>query len=137
MEAPAGLVPLSRPLMTAEVLDGAFRLFRAGLLRCLPYSGLTVLVLELPALHATFFRGSFGGAANRAGGHMDRYLVPAISMLLGIALIGVLAVRLSAVSRGLRPRFRAEVITVLRRWPAGVIATAIALAFTVALLGVV
>ena len=46
---------LPRPLMTGEVLDAAFRLFRAGLLRCLPYSGLAVLVLELPTLYATFF----------------------------------------------------------------------------------
>ena len=33
LSAPSGLLPLSRPLMTAEVLDAAFRLFRAGLLR--------------------------------------------------------------------------------------------------------
>ena len=42
--------------MTGEVLDAAFRLFRAGILRCLPYSGLAVLVLELPTLYSTFRR---------------------------------------------------------------------------------
>ena len=40
--------------MTAEVLDVAYRLFRAGIFRCLPYSGLAVLVLELPTLYSTF-----------------------------------------------------------------------------------
>ena len=54
LSAPVGAVPLPRPLMTSEVLDAAFRLFRAGLVRCLPYSGLTVLVLELPTLYSTF-----------------------------------------------------------------------------------
>ena len=44
----------ARPLMTAEVLDAAYRLFRAGIFRCLPYSGLAVLVLELPTLYSTF-----------------------------------------------------------------------------------
>jgi hypothetical protein len=37
--------------MTVEVLDAAYRLFRAGIFRCLPYSGLAVLVLELPTLY--------------------------------------------------------------------------------------
>ena len=46
MDIPGGLLPLPRPLMTGEVLDAAFRLFRAGLLRCLPYSGLAVLFLR-------------------------------------------------------------------------------------------
>ncbi len=31
LEAPVGLLPIPRPLMTGEVLDAAFRLFRASL----------------------------------------------------------------------------------------------------------
>jgi hypothetical protein len=128
LQAPVGLLPLSRPLMTGEVLDAAFRLFRAGLLRCLPYSGLAVLTLELPDIRATFFPGGAFGT-----GAQGRYVLEAISMLLGVALLGVLTLRLSAVSRGLRPRVRREVVAVLKRWPAAVIATVGALAFPGAL----
>jgi hypothetical protein len=121
---PAGLVPLARPLMTGEVLDAAFRLFRAGLLRTLPYSGLAVLVLELPTLYETFLRTRATGSSA-----WDRGAILVIAMLLGVALLGVITLRLHAISRGLRPRFRAEIIKVLSRWSPAVIATLAAFGF--------
>src|SRR4051812_19131620 len=125
--APLGLLPLPRPLMTGEVLDAAFRLFRATLLRCLPYSGLAVLVLELPTLYAAFL------IPERAGGSFVvshfRMTGFAVVLLLSVALLGVLTLRLHAVSRGAKPRFRGELLTVLRRWPNAVIATSAALGF--------
>jgi hypothetical protein len=130
LETPAGLVPLARPLMTGEVLDAAYRLFRAGLLRTLPYSGLAVLVLELPTLYGTFFRG---GAERFAG---ERTVILALALLLGVALLGVITLRLRAISRGLRPRFRTEIATVLRRWPAAVLATVAAFGFPLLLAAV-
>jgi hypothetical protein len=112
----AGLLPLPRPLMTGEVLDAAFRLFRAGLLRTLPYSGLTVLLLELPTLYLDFlFRGKRAPMLEVLG----YFAVLALSA----ALLGVITLRLHAISRGLRPRFRSELLTVLRRWPMALIAT--------------
>jgi hypothetical protein len=118
LEAPVGLLPLPRPLMTGEVLDAAFRLFRASLLRCLPYSGLAVLVLELPTLGATFL----------VIPHF-RIVGFLIVLALSVALLGVITLRLHAVSRGVKPRFRAEIIAVLRRWPTSLIATVAALGF--------
>ena len=101
LQVPDGLLPLPRPLMTGEVLDAAFRLFRAGLLRCLPYSGLAVLVLELPTLYSTFF---FTPVPSRV---IHNYAVPPlhlatslIVLLLSVALLGVITLRLLAVSRG-------------------------------------
>lgn len=124
LATPAGLVPLARPLMTGEVLDAAFRLFRAGLLRTLPYSGLAVLVLELPTLYETFLRSrSVGSSA------WDRGAVFVLAVLLGVALLGVITLRLQAISRGQRPRFRAEIVTVLGRWAPAVIATLAAFGF--------
>jgi len=139
LDAQAGLLPLPRPLMTGEVLDAAFRLFRAGLLRCLPYSGLAVLVLELPTLYATFLAppSGFNGlirAASPVAGTSGRLWVYLLSLLLGVALFGLLTLRLHAISRGQRPRFRREIKTVLQRGLPAVIATMGALGFPLALL---
>jgi hypothetical protein len=128
LQAPAGLLPLSRPLMTGEVLDAAFRLFRAGLVRCLPYSGLAVLVLELPSLYMTYvFQGRRDAALEAAG-----YFVV---LLLTAALLGLITLRMYAVSRGEQPRFRSEALAVLRRWPNAVIAMLGGLGFPLLLFG--
>lgn len=128
LRAPAGLLPLSRPLMTGEVLDAAFRLFRSGLLRTLPYSGLAVLVLELPTLYWDFiFPGKREVLLELAG-----YLVV---LALSAAMLGVITLRLLAISRGSRPRFRTELLTVLRRWPMALIATIGALGLPLLLFG--
>ena len=118
--------------MTGEVLDAAYRLFRAGLLRTLPYSGLAVLVLELPTLYSALFadsnlitfarfRGGFDGTNGL--GVSDSTLVFICALLLSVLLFGVITLRLHAVSRGERPRFRREIVTALKRWPAALIAT--------------
>jgi hypothetical protein len=146
-QASVTLLPLPRPLMTGEVLDAAYRLFRAGLLRTLPYSGLAVLVLELPTLYGALFGGSSFIAGGLRGGGMSEQLVrvAAVSdstfvfvcaLLLSVLLLGVITLRLHAVSRGERPRFRREIITALKRWPAALIATLAALGFPLLLFGI-
>src|SRR5689334_5508166 len=117
-----GLLPLPRPLMTGEVLDAAFRLFRAGLLRTLPYSGLAVLVLELPTLYLDYVSRGKHELWFEVLGYF-------IVLCLSAALLGVITLRLHAISRGLRPRFRGELVTVLRRWPSALIATIGAVGF--------
>jgi hypothetical protein len=146
LDAQVGLVPLPRPLMTGEVLDAAFRLFRAGLLRCLPYSGLAVLVLELPTLYETFFLAQGSGIDGRSAVMVKsvvsrapsssmpgEYITYLIAVLLSVALFGVITLRLAAIARGERPRFRKEIATVIRRWPTSIIATFGALGFPAAL----
>jgi len=127
LQAPAGLLPLPRPLMTGEVLDAAFRLFRAALLSCLPYSGLAVLVLELPTLYATFMIPGLRGKDLV----ISHYQVTGflVVLALSVALLGVITLRLHEISRGAKPRFRTELFTVIRRWPTAVIATVAALGF--------
>jgi hypothetical protein len=131
MNASVGLLPLPRPLMTAEVLDAAFRLFRTGILHCLPYSGLAVLVLELPTLYSTFF------APIRASGsgipHLD-VISYGVVFLLSVPLLGVITLRLNALARGERPRFRTELATALSGWPMGLFATAFAFGYPLLLL---
>jgi hypothetical protein len=53
--------------------------------------------------------------------------------LLGVALFGVITLRLAAIARGERPRFRKEIATVIRRWPTSIIATLGAFGFPAAL----
>jgi hypothetical protein len=120
------LLPPTRPLMTGEVLDAAYRLFRAALLRTLPYSGLAVLVLELPTLYEAMFGGGQG---------MSK-VVFVSALLLSVLLFGVITLRLHAVSHGERPRFRREVGTALRRWPGAIIATLAAFGFPLTIYGV-
>jgi len=124
----AGLLPLPRPLMTGEVLDAAFRLFRAGLLRTLPYSGLAVLVLELPTLYWDFILPGKHDIRFQSLGYL-------LVLALSAALLGVITLRLHAISRGLRPRFRGELTTVLRRWLPALIATIGAVGLPVLLFG--
>lgn len=131
MDAPVGLLPLPRPLMTAEVLDAAFRLFRAGILRCLPYSGLAVLVLEFPTLYSTFFAPVRG--ADFSIPHIT-LLSYALVFVLSVPLLGVMTLRLNALAQGVRPRFRSELASALRGWPLGLFATAFALGYPLLLL---
>jgi hypothetical protein len=116
MDAPQGLLPLPRPLMTGEVLDAAFRLFRAGALRSLPYSAVMILLLYLPALWSIFMESALlSGELTPLG-----YLAV---MVLSVPMLGVITLRLDALARGERPRFRLEAGTALLRWPTAVIAT--------------
>ena len=132
MDTPVGLLPLSRPLMTGEVLDAGFRLFRAGILRTLPYSGLVVLILELPTLYAMLFtRASLGVAFVVTNYHPFAH---AMAFLIAVPALGAIMLRLNTVANGGRPRFRAEIVTALRRWLPGVIATVGAFAIPVTLL---
>jgi hypothetical protein len=133
LSAPVGLLPLARPLMTGEVLDAAFRLFRAGLLRTLPYAGLVVLALELPTLFATFLRPVTDDLPLAS---VDfNAAIYFIVLLLSALLLGVVTLRLHAVSRGQRPGFRREVGTALWRWPSAILATLGALGIPMFLFG--
>jgi hypothetical protein len=130
MNASVGLLPLPRPLMAAEVLDAGFRLFRSGILHCLPYSGLAVLVIELPTLYATFLAPRVG--VNLLSGNLKlvSYL---LVFLLAVPLLGLITLRLNALAEGSRPRFRPEVAAALSRWPMGIFATAFAFGYPLAL----
>ena len=121
--------------MTGEVLDAAYRLFRAALLRTLPYSGLAVLVLELPTLYEAMFGG---GQSLPFGfrGLTEGTAVFVSALLLSVLLFGVITLRLHAISHGERPRFRREVGTALRRWPGAIIATLAAFGFPLTIYGV-
>ena len=126
----SGQIALARPLMTVEVLDAAYRLFRAGIFRCLPYSGLAVLVLELPTLYSTFLFTP--GTRTYFGSSELRWIAYGTVFLLSVVLLGVITLRLHAVAQGVRPRFRREIGIALKRLPTAVIATLFAFAYPLA-----
>lgn len=131
VDAAAPLSP-ARPLMTAEVLDAAYRLFRAGIFRCLPYSGLAVLVLELPTLYSTFLN-SPGSGTTFVIPHF-RQIGYVTVFLLSVVLLGVITLRLNAVAQGVRPRFRYELGLALKRLPTAVLATLFTFAYPLAVI---
>jgi len=130
MEASVGLLPLPRPLMTAEVLDAAFRLFRAGMLRCLPFSGLMVLVLELPTLYSTFIEAE-GSGFEIPFFNLVSY---GVVFVLSVPLLGLMTMRLDALANGSRSPLRAELSAALIGWPMGLFVTLIAFGYPLALL---
>jgi hypothetical protein len=139
------LLPPTRPLMTGEVLDAAYRLFRVALLRTLPYSGLAVLVLELPTLYEAVFGGDTTFVIAHIGGLNLPFgmgtvtggtIVFLVALLLSVLLFGMITLRLQAVSHGERPRFRREIATALRRWPGAIVATLAAFGFPLTIYGV-
>jgi hypothetical protein len=121
--------------MTAEVLDAAYRLFRAGIFRCLPYSGLAVLVLELPTLYSTFLIPRGSGISLAIPQY--RLIGYATVFVLSVVLLGVITLRLNAVAQGVRPRFRREIVIALKRLPTALLATLFAFAYPLAMLVVV
>jgi hypothetical protein len=67
---------------------------------------------------------------------LEHMVSTTIVLLLSAALLGMLTLRLYAVSRGERPRVRAELAMVSWRWPASLIATVAALGLPLLLIGV-
>jgi hypothetical protein len=126
MNASVGLLPLPRPLMTAEVLDAGYRLFRSGILHCLPYSMLAVLVIELPTLYSTFLAPSTAPAPLAGDIKLVSHL---LVFLLSVPLLGLITLRLDALAKGLRPRFRSEMRAALSGWLMGIPATVFAFGF--------
>jgi len=121
--------------MTAEVLDAAYRLFRAGIFRCLPYSGLAVLVLELPTLYSTFLIPRGSGVSFVIPNY--RLIGYATVFVMSVVLLGVITLRLNAVAQGVRPGFRREIAIALKRLPTALLATLFAFAYPAAMLVVV
>ena len=132
--------------MTSEVLDAAFRLFRAGLVAlsalfgpCGAGAGTAHAVLDVRRRT----RGDRSSpprlaVASRSLGVTDNQVVMLISLLLDAALLGMITLRLhSIVARANGRAFAPKSRTALRRWPAALIATFVALGFPLLLLGLV
>jgi hypothetical protein len=109
------LSPPSHPLPVAPVLDAALRLFRAALLRCLPYGALTVIASQLPHLY-----NLVNGLAGRpfAGAPLGWWAVNIVSALLEATFWNAILLRMDSVAAGRPVRIAAELGAAGRRAPA-------------------
>jgi len=82
-----------------------------------------VLVLELPTLYSTFF-----GPGDAAIPYFT-LVSYGVVFLLSVPLLGVMTLRLNALARGERPRLRTELLSALKGWPMGLIATVLAFGY--------
>jgi len=138
------LYPPSRPQSVGEVLDSAFRIYSATLLRCLPYSFASVILGQLLSLYDVLHRHGNGAAAALRAAQMDRLASPAWWGLLLLVIVGstmfanAVFLRQYTLASGRAASMRAELGTGLRRAPGALlIGLIIALAFAVTLIPVV
>src|SRR5450756_696692 len=109
------LYPPSRPQSIGEVLDSAFRIFRATLLRCLPYGVLAMIAGQLPNIYDIVTRRplhQFGG------GDPVWWVLYGLGAFLAIAFVNVILLRQGAMASGRRSVTGAVLRAGLRRAPA-------------------
>ena len=137
------LYPPSRPQSVGEVLDSAFRIYSATLLRCLPYSFASVILGQLLSLYDVLHRHGNTAAALQAV-QIDRLASPVWWGLLLAVIVGstmfanAVFLRQYALASGHAASMGAELGTGLRRAPGALlIGVIIALAFALTLIPVV
>jgi len=137
------LYPPFRPQSVGEVLDSAFRIYSATLLRCLPYSFASVILGQLLSLYDVLHRHGNTTAALQAV-QMDRLASPVwwglvLAVIVGSTMFAnAVFLRQYALASGQAASMRAELGTGLRCAPGTLlIGVIIALAFVVTLIPVV
>jgi hypothetical protein len=107
------LYPPSRPQSIGEVLDSAFRIFRATLLRCLPYGVLAMVAGQIPNIYDI----ASGRPLHRFGaGDPLWWVLYAVGALLGIAFINAILLRQCAMAS--QAQSRPSLLDGLRKAPA-------------------
>jgi hypothetical protein len=112
------LYPPSRPLAIGEVLDSAFRIFQATLLKCLPFSVLATVAGQLQNIYTIVTGRAVHRFSNSDPGWWALYLLGAI---LGCALVNAIIIRQAAVASGSRSVGSAAILEGLRKVPANIV----------------
>lgn len=100
-------------LPVAQSLDSAVRIFRASLVRCLPYGVLAVIAAHLPSLYNLVSPPQPGSLITRPAGW---WVLNIVSALLLATFWNATLLRLAAVAQGRRSTAR-ELIQAFRRAP--------------------
>ena len=112
---PQRLYPPARPQSTGAILDAAFQIFAASLLRVLPYG----ILLALAARLGDLYNLATGRAIGRRASHDLRWwLVYLVSVIVQLLLWAALLQRQRAVAQGERSLMRTELALALQRLPA-------------------
>lgn len=111
------LYPPTRPQWVGEVLDSAFRIFRATLLRCLPYSVLATVAGQIQNVYLI----ATGQALHKFGSTDPLWWVLyASGIFLGCAFINAIILRQAAIASGAPSRGSAALREGLRKAPAAI-----------------
>jgi hypothetical protein len=94
---PSVLYPPSRPQAIAEVLDSAFRIFKATLLKCLPYSVLATVAGQLQNIYVIITGRTLRPFSNSDPGWWAVYVLGAV---IGAGLINAIIIRQAAIASG-------------------------------------
>jgi hypothetical protein len=94
---PSVLYPPLRPQAIGEVLDSAVRIFKATLLKCLPYSVLATVAGQLQNIYIMISGHNIRAFSNSDPGWWAVYL---LGTVLGAALINGIMIRQAAIASG-------------------------------------
>jgi len=114
------LYPPVRPLAVAEVLDLAVQIFKATVVRCIPYGILAVAFEQLPNIH------DLGSGAIRqpfGGGRPIWLVLFVLGTLLALMMWSALLLRQRAIIEHTPTAFKTELAETLRRLTSFVVAT--------------
>ena len=114
------LYPPSRPQSVGEILDSAFRIFGATLVKCLPYAIAGVIVGQLPNLYDLVKNGKPRmDPATRLALIHDRifWLSYAVGLLLALLFANAVMLRQYALARGRETAAGAELLRGAARVP--------------------
>jgi hypothetical protein len=116
------LYPPSRPQSIGEVLDSAFRIFQATLLKSLPYSVLATVAGQLQNIYTILTGRTLHRFSNSDPGWWLLYL---LGVVLGCALINAIIIRQSTIASGARSPASAALVEGLRKAPANLALVAV------------
>jgi len=111
---PSVLYPPSRPQTIGEVLDSAFRIFKATLLKCLPFSVLATVAGQLQNIYVMVTGRTLRAFSNTDPGWWTVYVLGAV---IGAALINAIIIRQAAIASGSQTAAPAALLQGLRAVP--------------------
>lgn len=111
---PSVLYPPARPQSIGEVLDSAFRIFKASLVPCLPYGVLATVVGQLQSIYLIVSGRTLHSFTNTDPIWWVLYVLGAV--LCG-ALLNVIFIRQAAIARGARSSASFALREALRKAP--------------------
>lgn len=109
------LYPPARPQSIGEVIDTAFRIFKATLVRCLPYSVLATLVGQLQNIYVIVTRQNLHQFRNTDPVWWTLYV---LGLWFGFTFINAIIIRQAAMASGLPSSGSAAFLEGLKKVPA-------------------
>jgi hypothetical protein len=113
------LYPPSRPQSVGEVLDSAFRIFGATLLRCLPYAVVAVIAGQLPSMYEVLTGHALAVPRLRVAASHDPlwWILYVVAVIASLTLTNAVLLRQYALATGRPAATAVELEAGVRRVP--------------------